>query len=124
MVVHDCQGNAIASLSEQAPLPFSPNIVEAIAAARAITFAQEFGIAEFMLEGDSEVVINSPQSKEASLSSFGHLLETAKSTLVTGKCIASSNVRRTGNKVVHNLVKHVRHVKDLSVWMENVPPRL
>ena len=67
---------------------------------RSITFAQEFGIAEFMLEGDSEVVINSPQSKEASLSSFGHLLESAKSTLVTGKCIAFSNVRRTGNKVV------------------------
>ena len=115
MVVHDCQGNAIASLSEQAPLPFSPNIVEAMAAARAITFAQEFGIAEFMLEGDSEVVINSPQSKEASLSSFGHLLESAKSTLVTGNCSAFSDVHRTGNKVVHKLIRHVRHVKGLSV---------
>nr|POE83156.1 hypothetical protein CFP56_66954 [Quercus suber] len=39
VVVHDSHGNAIASLSEQAPLPFSPVIVEAMAAARAITFA-------------------------------------------------------------------------------------
>ena len=108
MVVHDCQGNAIASFSKQAPLPFSPDIVEAMAAARAMTFAQELGIAEFILEGDLEVVINSLQSKEASLSSFGHLLESAKSTLVSSKCIAFSHVRRIGNKVVHNLARHAR----------------
>ena len=39
MVVHDCQGNAIASLLEQALLPFSPDIVEAMAIARAMSFA-------------------------------------------------------------------------------------
>lgn len=48
----------MASLSEQAPLPFSPDIVEAMAAARAISFARELGIKPFILEGDSEVVIN------------------------------------------------------------------
>ena len=75
VVVHDCQGNAIASVSEQASLPFSLDIVEAMVAARAMTFAQELGTVEFILEGDLEVVINSLRSKEASLSSFGHLLE-------------------------------------------------
>ena len=54
MVVHDSQVNAIASLSEQAPLPFSSDIMEAMAATRAMTFAQEPGIAEFMLNGDSK----------------------------------------------------------------------
>ena len=39
MAVHDSQGNVIASLSEQAPLPFSSDIVEAMAAARALVFA-------------------------------------------------------------------------------------
>ena len=39
VVVHNSHGNAIASLSKQAPLPFSPVIVEAMAAARVITFA-------------------------------------------------------------------------------------
>ncbi|XP_050255093.1 uncharacterized protein LOC126700980 [Quercus robur] len=107
VVVHDCQGNAIASWSKQAPLPFSSDIVEAMAATRAMTFAQELGIAEFILEGDLEVVINSLRSKEASLSSFGHL-ESAKSTLVSSKYIAFSHVRRIGNKVVHNLARHAR----------------
>ncbi|XP_075645797.1 uncharacterized protein LOC142616950 [Castanea sativa] len=124
VVVHDCQGKAIASLLEQALLPFSLVIVEAMAAARAMSFAQELGISKFMLEGDSKVVINSLPSKEASLSSFGHLLESDKSLLVTSKCIAFSHVRRTSNKVAHNLARHARHVRGLSVWVEDVPPHL
>ena len=124
MVVHDCQGKAVASLSEQAPLPFSPVIMEAMADSRVMSFAQELGISEFMLEGDSEMVINSLRSKEASLSSFGHFLESAKSLLVTSKCIAFSHVYRTGNKVAHNLARHARHVRGLSVWEEDVPPHL
>ncbi|XP_075659258.1 uncharacterized protein LOC142629163 [Castanea sativa] len=114
VVVHDCQGNVIASLSEQVPLQFSPDIVESMAAARAMTFAKGLGLAEFILEGDSE----------ASLSSFGHLLESAKSTLVTSKCITFSRVCRTGNKVVYNLARHTRHVRGLSLWVEDVSPHL
>ena len=69
-------------------------------------------------------MINSLRSKETSLCSFGYLLESTKSTLVTSKCIAFSYVRRTSNKVAHNLAKHARHVRGLSVWVENVPPHL
>ena len=39
VVIWDCRGQALASLSEQASLPFSLEIVEAMAAARAISFA-------------------------------------------------------------------------------------
>jgi len=124
VVVHDCQGNAIASLSEQAPLPFSPVIVEAMAVARALTFAQELGINEFMIEGYSKVVINTLRSTEAPLTTYGHLLESAKSTLVTNKCIAFTHIRRSGNRVAHNLTKHARHVRRLSVWVEDIPPHL
>ena len=123
-MVHDCQGNAIASLSEQAPLPFSPVIVEAMATARALTFAQELGINEFMMEGDSEAVINTVRSTEDSLTTYGHLFESAKSTLVTSKCIAFTHIRRSGNRVAHNLVKHARHFRGLSVWVEDIPPHL
>ncbi|KAK9995833.1 hypothetical protein SO802_020519 [Lithocarpus litseifolius] len=39
VVIRDSRGQALATLSEQASLPFSPKIVEAMAAARAISFA-------------------------------------------------------------------------------------
>ena len=124
MVIHDSQGNMIALLFEQAPLPFSSDIVEAMAAARALVFAQELGIDAFVLEGDSEVVINTLRSKEASFSSFGHLLESPKSMLVSSNCITFSHVCRSGNKIAHNLARHARNVRDLSMWAEDVPPHL
>jgi len=124
VVVHDSQGSMIASLSEQAPLPFSSDIVEAMAAARALIFAQELGITEFVLEGDSEVVVNSLRSKETSFSSFGHLLESAKSLLSPITSISFSHVCRCGNRIAHNLARHARNVRGLSVWVEDVPPHL
>ena len=39
VIIRDCRGQALASLSEQASLPFSSKIVEAMAAARAISVA-------------------------------------------------------------------------------------
>lgn len=102
VAVDDCNGNAVASLSEQAPLLFSPDIAEALAAARAITFAQELGIRPFILEGDSEAVIKTFQSAEDSLSVFGHITSLAKSTLPTDVCISFSHVHGVGNRVAHN----------------------
>ena len=69
-------------------------------------------------------MINTLQSTEDSLSTYGHLLESAKSTLVTSKCIAFSYIHRSGNRVAHNLAKHARHVRGLSMWVEDIPPHL
>lgn len=58
VVIQDWRGRVVASLSKQAPLPFSPDIVEAMAATRVISFAQELGTKPFILKGDLEAVIN------------------------------------------------------------------
>ena len=49
VVIRDSRGQALASLSEHASLPFSPEIVKAMAAARAISFAQGLGFTSFIL---------------------------------------------------------------------------
>ena len=116
-------GQVLASLSEQIQLPFSSDLVEAIAAARAITFAQELNLSEYILEGDSNVVINALKRNDESLSSFGHILASAKS-LTDVSCITFSHTRRIGNTVAHNLAKHARHVIGFKMWMEDVPPHL
>ena len=74
VIIRDSRGQALASLSEQALLPFSPEIVEAMAAARAISFAQGLGFTSFVLEGDSVNVIKAMQSDDESLSPYGHIL--------------------------------------------------
>nr|POE50556.1 putative ribonuclease h protein [Quercus suber] len=80
VIVRDSTGQAIASLSEQASLPFSPEIAEAMAAARALSFVQDLGFSSFILEGDSANVINTLNAEEKSLSTYGHILSLAKST--------------------------------------------
>ena len=91
--------------------------------ARAITFAQELNLSEYILEGDSNVVINTLKRNDESLSSFGHILASAKS-LTDVNCITFSHTPRIGNTVAHNLAKHARHVIGFKVWIEDVPPHL
>ena len=92
VIIWDSRGQALASLSEQSHLPFSLEIVEVMAAARAISFAQGLGFTSFILEGDSVNVIKSMQSNDESLSPYGHILSSAKSMVVTGSNIKYSHV--------------------------------
>ena len=119
VVIRNSRGQALASLSEQTILPFSPDITEALAAARAISFARGLGFTSFTLEGDSTNIIKSLKSEEASLSAFGHILNSAKSMMADGN-IKFSHVGRMGNMVAHNLAQHARHVKGFSIWTEDV----
>ena len=102
VVIRDTRGQALASLSEQASLPFSPDITEAMAATRAISCAQGLGFTSFTLEGGSTNIIKTLKSEEASLSSFGHILSSAKS-MVANSNIRYSHVGRMGNMVAYDL---------------------
>ncbi|XP_030945809.1 uncharacterized protein LOC115970295 [Quercus lobata] len=123
VVIRNENGQVLTSLSEQIQLPFSSNLVEAIAVARAITFAHGLSLSNYILEGDSDVVINALKRNDESLSSFDHILASAKS-LTDVNCITFSHTHRIGNTVAHNQAKHARHVIGFKVWMEDVPPHL
>ena len=123
VVIRDGFGQVLASLLEQIQLPFSLNLVEAMAVARALSFAAELGFSRFVLEGDSELIIKALQNKEDSLAPFGHILAAAKTT-TNVNCISFSHIRRLDNSIAHNLAKHARHVAGLKVWMKDVPPHL
>ena len=104
-------------------MPCSSDLVEAIAAARAISFARDLSLSNYILEGDSNMVINALKRNDDSLSSFGHILASAKS-LTDVNCITFSHTRRIGNAVAHNQAKHARYVIGFKVWMEDVPLHL
>ena len=78
VVIRDNQGQTLASQSKHISLPFSSDMVEALAAVRAISFALETGCSSFILEGDSKRVINTLSCNEDSFSPFGHILTSAK----------------------------------------------
>ena len=75
----------------------------------------------FVFNSNKEAVIKTFMAAEDSLSSFGHIISLAKSTVVTNECICFSHTYRSGNKVAYNLTRHVR---GLTIWMEDAPPHL
>ena len=73
VIISDGEGQALASLLEQIPLSLSSDVFEALAVARAISFALEIRCSSFILKGDSEVVIRNLNKDESSLSEIGHI---------------------------------------------------
>ena len=117
------QREVLASLSKNTKLPSCTDDVEALVATKAILFAHDCGFSSIILKGDSEVVIKALQCNEDSFVSFGHLLSSLKNTIDAFNFFFS-HTHRTGNSIVHFLVKYARHVSDIFMWMEGVPPHL
>ena len=118
--IRDYRGRVQAFLPKKAILPPSSIDVEALAAVQAILFAQDLGHYSIILEGDSEVVINSLKSEDESLASFDHLLDFVQPTIDAFSSISFSHTCRLDNYVVHNLAQHARHVSGLLVWIKDV----
>ena len=57
---------------------------------------------------------------ELALAEYGHLLDEAKDIAKQFLEVEFDHVLRQANKAAHNIVRHARHVNELSVWMENV----
>ena len=64
----------MATLSQQILLPTSVEMVEVLAASRALLFAQELGFESLVMEGDSKIIINTIKGDNINLSDYGHLL--------------------------------------------------
>ena len=63
-------------MSERVALPPSVEHVKALACTRAILFARDFNLQTVTFEGDYETMINSLNSDEECMASFGHLIGT------------------------------------------------
>ena len=73
MVIRNSQGLVFASLLQQVSQAYSPLEVDTLATKRAIQFASELDIISVVLEGDSQVLIQSLQSGVEYLSPNGLL---------------------------------------------------
>ena len=121
VVIRDHTGAVIASLTQLTAPALQPIEIEAIAASRALEFGQEIGITEAVLEGDSELIINSLKVGGQSIASVEPLLQDA---IVFSNCYSKllySHCRREGNRLSHNLARYSINVSNYVVWMEEVP---
>lgn len=55
----------------------APEIVEAVAALKEVTFCRELGLSKVILEGDALQVVNALKASTSNWSPYGHLIEEA-----------------------------------------------
>ena len=68
----------MAALTLVIPLPTLVEMVEVLAARRALIFAKELGFDHVILEGDSEIAVRAMKSEGYSATSFGHIISDIK----------------------------------------------
>ena len=75
MVIRNNSGQVITSCSQQLSQAYNGNEIEALAAAKAVSFAAEIGITKAVLECDSLTVMKALSSDHSSLAPFGLLID-------------------------------------------------
>ena len=74
VVVRDHTSAILVSLSQSLSPALQPAEIEAIAAARALEFGQELDLTEAVLEGDSELIMNSSKAGGETIASVEPLI--------------------------------------------------
>ena len=124
VVVRKHIGAILASLAQS----FSPALtlveIEAIATARALEFGLETGSVEAILEGDSELIMNSLKLGGGTIASVQPLVQDAIIFSNSYTKLLYSYCRRDGNKLAHSLARYSNNVFDYVAWMEEVPQSL
>jgi len=112
----------MASLAEKFVMPQIVEILEAMAARRAMIFMEELGLRRAIFEGDSETVVKALSGDCPDRSSIRNIVKDCKSLMGCFQTCSFSHVRRQSNGVAHALARGARKSSLLSVWIESVPP--
>ena len=94
VVVRNAKGEVIAALAEKILYPGSVEVLEALAARRAVNFIVELGIAGSEFEGDSELVCRALRSTELGHSSIGQIVKNIMSIIGSLSFFSFSHIRR------------------------------
>ena len=122
MVIRNQAGRVMVALSERVQKPGAAEIVEALAAWRAVQFILELGFKQSAFEGDSEFIIKTLDNEDFSSPSVGHIVKDIWSMSGLLQTKSFSYVRRQGNSMAHALAQRARFYFSVLVWMEDVPP--
>ena len=103
VIVCNFKGEVKATLAKKISKPTSVDVLELLAAKRAVLFYQELGLERVNLEGDSKQVMKALQWGRWDNALGGHLIRDISSIVKSFQSICFSHVCKQGNAVVHAL---------------------
>ncbi|XP_050289788.1 uncharacterized protein LOC126727934 [Quercus robur] len=120
VVIRDSTGLVIGALSQKIRHPGSMDMVEALAASRAIVFDKELCLQSIVVEGDSLRVIQAIVAARPSRTMFGHVIAEIHSLVSNVDC-SFCHVKREGNKLAHALAHRAIASADFDMWLKDLP---
>lgn len=96
-------------------LPYSKEVVEALAIRKTNISAKDISIFDTIFEGDTEVIIKILKAKEVDHPIYDHILENSLSLSLNLRSISFLYVKRLSNSVVHYLAEHSKFGEGLQV---------
>ena len=119
-VIRNHNGAVMAFCAEKLNRVYRVEEIEAVVALKALQLASNLGFQKAILEGDSLGLIKALEAEDHNLSPWGLLLEDVKLVANSFVSLSYSHIKRNGNNVAHNLVKHAIRIPNFEVWMEDV----
>ena len=96
------------------------DLVEALAAHQAISFAKELSIHEMVIEGDSLRVIQAINEARPVRTMYGHVVDDIRFLSSSVRC-SFLHVKRKGNRLAHALAHRAVSSANFDVWLEDLP---
>ncbi|XP_075655215.1 uncharacterized protein LOC142625444 [Castanea sativa] len=124
VAIRDSDGEMIAALSQRISLPFSVEMAEALAARRALLFAQELSLSKVVMEGNCLRVVSALNSSGCCNTLYGNVVEETRRQAGLFHFCSFSHVRRGGNKLAHALARRAVSSTGLDVLVGDLPSEL
>ena len=118
VLIRDEEGNIIGALSKKIWAPLKAIEIEAKAVEVGLQFAKDLSIRDFILEGDSLLVINALKELSPPPSFVAAIISSFLLVSQEFRHVVFSHVRRQGNRPVHLLAKYASGIDDFSVWLK------
>lgn len=111
------------ALNEKVRHPSSVDLVEALAACRAINFAKELSIHQMVVEGDSLWVIQAINDVRPVQTMYGHVVNDIRFLSSSVSC-SFLHEKHKSNKLAHALTRRAVSSANTDVWLEDLPQDL
>ena len=118
VLVREAEGRVVGARSKKIMAPLGAVEIEAKAFEFGLHFARDLLIQDFILEGDSLVLVNALKEISPPLSSVAAVVYNSVSATHDFRQVDFSHVRKQGNRLAHLLAKHIIGIADFSILIE------
>ena len=120
-LIRDEEGNVIGALSKKISTPLKAVEIEAKAVEVGFQFAKDLSVQEFILEGDSLLVIKALKDLSPPPSSVAAIISSSLSVSLEFRQVVFSYIRSQCIRPAHLLAKYASGIDDFSVWLKEEP---